>query len=263
MSRREMLTPRERVTITYDGKAQELIPGISWLAASHEIVTTLYPEVFIPGGRRNRSGRTRAPVVASRPGVAATATRTTAPPPLTAPAVQLLLPSENRWDDQRRFTVSLSASARDSIADQCERFQHLEGVETGGPIAGPATAPGATHFQVKVARDCGAGVGRYKHKVTIAGSAFAALERECKLEDPDLTIVGDWHTHWSGSGVPSRADVNAWRPMFEAARKRGADAYLGLIVCPSKQSGWNAQKIHAWVLRFDGGACVCESARVA
>jgi hypothetical protein len=50
-----MVTPLERVTIDYNGQTEELIPGVSWLVASHEIVMTLYPEVSTPGRRRNRT----------------------------------------------------------------------------------------------------------------------------------------------------------------------------------------------------------------
>ena len=50
MSRRQMVTPLERVTITYDGQRQQLIPGVTWIHASHEIVNDALSPGLHPWG---------------------------------------------------------------------------------------------------------------------------------------------------------------------------------------------------------------------
>jgi integrative and conjugative element protein (TIGR02256 family) len=171
--------------------------------------------------------------------------------------------TDGRWWLEKRgpITVSISDSARESIADQCERWQHHDDVETGGPLAGPATG---SHLRVTVARPGGPESKHYKNRVTIPPEAFEALARECRTEQPDATIVGDWHTHpASCSGTPSKADRRAWAAQFEQLRRdRGATAYVGIIATPSRRFGWAAQTLHAWVLRRDGGRVICEAATI-
>jgi hypothetical protein len=165
------------------------------------------------------------------------------------------------WLEERGpITVSISDSVRESIAIEVERWQNHDDVETGGPLAGLITG---SHLRVTVAHPGGPSSWHGKNRVSIPGEAFEALDRECKLEQSDATICGDWHSHPSRCiGTPSGPDRRAWAAQFEHLNRRGATAYLGLIVTPSRRFGWAAQTLHAWMLRRDGSQIIVEQATI-
>jgi integrative and conjugative element protein (TIGR02256 family) len=272
-----MLQATRPFTALYDGERVQ-ITSDTRVCVDHEIARS-NPSMFRPVGvhSRSRSRVDTATLIHARGLVEA---KTRALQTATAKRSRSLSTSVSKRDDddvvfraprtdgkwwlEKRgpITVSLHSSVRESIACECERWQDHDDVETGGPLAGVDTG---SHLRVTVARPGGPESWHGKNRVTIPLESFKALARECKVEQSDATILGDWHTHPAGydRSRPSAPDRRAWAAEFEQLRRdRGATAYLGLIVTPSRRFGWAAQTLHAWILRRDGTQVICEAATI-
>ena len=62
---------------------------------------------------------------------------------------------------------------------------------------------------------------------------------------PHLQLVGDWHSHTHpGSELPSLQDAKAWCGQMDALAR---DAYVSVLVSPSKQMGWTLPQFSGWI----------------
>lgn len=76
--------------------------------------------------------------------------------------------------------------------------------------------------------------------------------------DNALDLVGHWHTHPTGSGVPSPQDIQAWASGALYPNK----TFIGIIAVRGGELGWMAPRLHGWVTRRKPGWIGCELLRL-
>ena len=98
------------------------------------------------------------------------------------------------------------------------------------------------------------------------------MERSLKRQRPREHLVGDYHSHPEGDGVPSPADLRAWMRSIEmlvsddppSAWLLGdeitRDCWAGIIVTRSAGGSWMYPQLHAWITRWEHAGFICEPA---
>lgn len=85
------------------------------------------------------------------------------------------------------------------------------------------------------------------------------LDRGFDLEGPlRAEVIGCWHSHPRGIGLPSSTDCRAWSSWREQSR---APLFLGLIFAPDP-SGFG-HRSRAWITHAGAGQVVCSPAAIA
>jgi hypothetical protein len=162
-----------------------------------------------------------------------------------------------------RFEVGFSSSARHMLEEEILRVRRDHGdVETGGWLfAVQRPRSWSTSLTVVVATDGG------NSRVSRTSVEFGSDPYEIRERFPDewhrFFWVGDWHVHQvRGSTVPSDRDVRAWAGAMD---RTGISRYIGVIACPSAESGWAyGGQLSAWTVRRAGfpSKPICEPARL-
>lgn len=108
--------------------------------------------------------------------------------------------------------------------------------EAGGWLFGREVAGGIVIADADVERDN----ERSEFRVTLdLGKALASRLGQGRA------VIGCWHTHPVGAGLPSDADIRGWA---YARRELRAIVYLGLIVAPDR---WHGYRLRAWMVGHD------------
>ena len=156
-----------------------------------------------------------------------------------------------------------------------------EGRESGGYLYGKRLSSKSKHtlgprepdvLEVTFAAYAGEGTqrGRYSldHDLEYGRSVERTLRRWGLRR-----LVGDYHSHPDGGGVPSPGDLRGWLRSFQllgvqsdyrSDRLLGdevtPDCYVGMIVTRSAGGSWAWPQLHAWITRQENDGVVCEPA---
>jgi proteasome lid subunit RPN8/RPN11 len=165
-------------------------------------------------------------------------------------------------DIEPRVTVHIARSALDAILTECRRDPTLE---TGGWLIG-RVAPG-WHKDHDVLGALPAAKIRTRDSVALDPEEFRRTDARLLADGGDFRCVGDWHTHPTGGGRPSPADVRCQaRDLATFADHNHSLTSLILTERDSIES-WTRPHVSAWITRFArssfGEQMVCEPAKVA
>jgi hypothetical protein len=119
--------------------------------------------------------------------------------------------------------------------------------EVGGHLLGRLVENGVVVRDVELQRDAERG----PHNVRLSTALALSAEAKVRAWNPGtcVELIGDWHAHPTGSGVPSGNDRYAWSVLREAL---GLPYVLGLIWYRSGDGDWDWTQ-RAWIV--DGRGC--------
>lgn len=143
-------------------------------------------------------------------------------------------------------SVWLTDYARCKLDDLLQRTRWEDGREFGGFCYGRHYADGIQVNDVVLVEDA----PRTRYSVTLD------IDWVPRYMD-GLGVVGDWHFHPKGAGLPSKADARAWDIL---RRELHAPLFAGLVCVEARDGfGYDAR---AWVARSDAGRAFCSPASV-
>ena len=242
----------------YDGRMEEIRAGITWVARGHEILNTA-PHLFgLPAATKAGATRGRASHLSD--------------------AIEL------RTSSASPIAVVLGESTRTRIVNEVLDWASDypgEGRESGGYLFGRrlrsrSVALGPKEpdrLEVTFAAFAGEGTQRssdnMRHDCDYALSIARTFHKQGRRE----RLVGDYHSHPDGGGVPSGGDLRAWLRSFQLLGVQEDDkrewllgdevtpnCYVGVIVTRSAGGSWTWPQFHHWIIREENGRVVCEPA---
>lgn len=124
-----------------------------------------------------------------------------------------------------------------------------DGLECGGQLFGPRRFG---TIEISQAEYMGPAAVRAHDSLTLDGAHDLHLAGELsRSSDGYVRVVGHWHTHPSGPGTPTPADLRVWS---DKRRELDLQTFVGVIVTPqlrptggSRSFAW--PKVSAWVVR--------------
>jgi integrative and conjugative element protein (TIGR02256 family) len=232
------------------GRLEGVFAGVTHVAGDHPWVRE-HPDVFEPEARRQANPRGSQPPVR-------TAARARIERWRLSPLPPRRVDVELRTDTGD-ISVSLNARALDVLGAEARRSE--DGLETGGPLFGPRFFTWHRSIDVRVAD--GPGPNAVRSEASLDRDIFDRIQLRHQLQraNPDITEIGDWHTHPAGRDVPSPEDLRAWQ---DDMRVLDNSVHLSLIATPDPVRGWRSPHWHPWVLRRKsfGSGLVCERAEI-
>lgn len=156
-------------------------------------------------------------------------------------------------------TVRIAHTARGDLIEVARAAGRLE---DGGVVLATSRPSWCAEVDVVAITESGPNARREAHRyLADAVHDREAVERMHRCRD--LVPVGGWHLHPTGDPTPSPADLEVWATM-----RAGLDlsAYVGLIVLPDAELGYDRATFAAWVVRAGRSTrCpdVCERAQLA
>jgi hypothetical protein len=245
--------------VPYEGKLEEIIAGITYIADDHEIVRR-FPHMFkkAAGSMMFRkgvgsSGRTRSTAVA--------------PKALARDQVEL------RASARSPISIELHEGARrvivNEVLDWASDYEG-ESRESGGFLFGRRSTDGLElTFAAYAGESTERGKGRLRLDVGKARSVEAVLHRQHTREH----LAGNYHSHdTADDGTPSSVDLENWAASLSALVRDGKppswllgneialDCWTGIIVTRSAGGSWTYPQLHAWVTRWEHAGFICEPA---
>ena len=244
--------------VEYDGGMEEIRAGITWVARGHEILRKA-PHLF---------------------GLTAVASTTRERVPRLSDDIEL------RTSSRSPIAVVLDESARTRIVNEVLEWasDHPgEGRESGGYLFGRrlrsrsiALDPQEPDLlEVTFAAYPGEGTQRSSHEMRHDSDHALSLARTFGRQGRRERLVGDYHSHPDGDGVPSGGDLRGWLRSFQLLGVQDRysphwllgdevtpNCYLGVIVTRSGFGGWTWPQFHVWITREEDGRVVCEPVAV-
>jgi proteasome lid subunit RPN8/RPN11 len=170
------------------------------------------------------------------------------------------------------ISVTLDNVARRTIVDEVTGWTSTyegESRESGGYLFGRRSSDGlALTFAAYAGENTKRSFGKVLLDVDKARSVESALQRQRTREH----LVGDYHSHTEGDGVPSSADLRAWMrsiemlmsddppPTWLLGDELTRDCWAGIIVTRSAGGSWMYPQLHAWITRWEYAGFICEPA---
>lgn len=240
----------------------QVTAGVTWMDPRHEIVRR-FPDRF-------KSALN--PLVPRESGRAASscvpAPRRAPTPPAAAPGRWRRQPSAP--PERRRVTLStgpgtVGVQIYASALRELERLaaRSDDGLECGGQLFGPRRFG---TIEISQAEYMGPAAVRAHDSLTLDGVHDLHLAGELsRSSDGYIRVVGHWHTHPSGPGTPTPADLRVWS---DKRRELGLQAFVGVIVTAKVRPVGGSRsfaypRISCWVVRaapFDLSD-ICERGR--
>lgn len=154
-------------------------------------------------------------------------------------------PPPGRLPDMRTPVIRLAARAAEIIATEAPTS--VNGSETGGILLGHDRDETIT---VTRAGDPGPRAERRPDGFLRDLTHSRRLADEAYDEDGSVW-VGEWHTHPTGSGVPSRIDKETYGRLL-VDPELGFRRLASIIVIPCPEHGWSELVLAAWIADADG-----------
>jgi proteasome lid subunit RPN8/RPN11 len=253
--------------VPYDGRLEPITAGVTYIADGHEIVRR-FPHMFRKAGSMELS----------RGGRSLHRTRSPASP---APVADARKEIELRASANSAISIVLDERARRTIVDKVTAwtsFNGGEGRESGGYLFGRRSQaqPGdwlekpTQCVELVLAAHAGENTARGRSNVHLDYDKALSVERA--LQRTGERLVGDYHSHPEGDGVPSRGDLRGWMRSIEMllgtepastwrlGHELTPDCWTGIIVTRSAGGSWMYPQLHAWVTRWEYAGFICEPA---
>ena len=228
----------------YDGAEVRLIAGRDRVSEEHELAKR-YPRNFKPvAGAPAGAREPYAYADASGPVRTPSSTLPNAPSGFEPWRIQRSTPGVAISTKQSSARVRFSRPARATLMAEVERGDGR--TETGGTLFG---STGHELVEVIAASGPGPGAGRGLDFYRRDGAHDLAIAEE--MAEAGLTVVGSWHSHPRGSGVPSPEDLKSFSSSRRALEPGCYLAVLGVRT----RSEW---RLVGWVTRAAGSIDICE-----
>jgi len=160
----------------------------------------------------------------------------------------------------RSVTVSVRASALQSIFDECDRYDHDE---TGGRILGVCrrTRGGSLHIDVSAVIEPGPNARRSSSSFFQDGDYQAQVFRRLETVHPEIEHLGNWHTHHvNGFPTLSSGDIATYQRIVNH-ENHNLDFFYALLVVARepRRQGLERYRMRHYIL-FRGDQNVYEIA---
>lgn len=247
--------------VPYDGRLEPITAGVTYIAAGHEIVRR-FPHMF------KRASSTRP----ARPRAGSAKVERARSASLTPKASEARKETELRTSAVSPIPVALSGVARGTIINEVTNWTSMregESHESGGYLFGRRTTEG---LELELAAYAGEETKRSFGKVHLDVDKGLAVERSLQRWHSRKRLIGDYHSHTHGDGVPSPGDLRAWMrsiemlmsddppPTWLLGEEITRDCWAGIIVTSSAGGNWMYPQLHAWITRWDYAGFICEPA---
>jgi proteasome lid subunit RPN8/RPN11 len=162
--------------------------------------------------------------------------------------------------------------ASDGYGDGRESGGYLFGRRVGGR-AGSLDFTAGDVLDVTFAAYAGEGTQRGSSSMRHDVDYALSIERELGKRNGRERLIGDYHSHPDGDGIPSEGDLRGWFRSLQLLGVRESrkdpwllgdevtpNCFLGLIVTRSAGGSWHYPQIWPWVMREHDGSVICEPA---
>jgi proteasome lid subunit RPN8/RPN11 len=201
-----------------------------------------------------------------------------------APKARVRKEIELRTSVESPISLTLDEVARRTIVDEVTGWtSNYEGEsrETGGYLFGRRSAlhngdwleAPTQCVELTFAAYAGENTKRDHGRVLLDVDKAHSVERALQRQRTRERLVGDYHSHPEGDGVPSPADLRAWMrsiemlvsddppPTWLLGDEITCDCWAGIIVTRSAGGSWMYPQLHAWITRWeDYAGFICEPA---
>jgi proteasome lid subunit RPN8/RPN11 len=166
-------------------------------------------------------------------------------------------------DTEPRVTVHIARSAHTVMVADCRRHRDME---TGGWLIGRVAA--GWHKDRDVLGALPAVAARTRGSVRLDPEEFRRTDTRLDAGEGDFRCVGDWHTHPTGAGTPSAADLKSFA--LDLATIADHTSSLTSLILTQRagafDDSWARPNVSAWITRHArssfGERMVCEPAMV-
>jgi proteasome lid subunit RPN8/RPN11 len=169
-------------------------------------------------------------------------------------------------DTAPRVKVFVTSSAYESISAEAIRWGSEK--ETGGWLVGRRAF--GWHRQRTVTSATVAARVRKAGKVTLDADEFTRMDaqlQEMRDRAGNLRGIGDWHTHPTGEGRPSEADLRCQALDLATIGDHNVSFTSLIVTRNARTDSWARPQITAWITRYArssfGEQMVCEPAIVS
>lgn len=230
----------------YAGAEVRLIAGRDQVAEDHELARR-YPACFRPVPGAPAGARTSFAYSDAGPVVCTSSTLPAEPSGFERWRMARSTPGVAVSTRLSGTRVRFSSPARVALLAEVKRGDGR--TETGGVLFG---STGHELVEVLAASGPGPGAGRGLDFYRSDGAHDLAVAEE--MAERGLSIVGEWHSHPRGSGMPSPEDLQTF-----SGRRRALDLerYLTVLAAQTR-AGW---ELVGWVTRAAGKVDICRPAR--